>query len=258
MDVIEKPAVQETVKSVTRPTVAQIHESFFTEVEVLRDLANKPVPISTDKEDIIAKSNLLNSLGFTKAAETKQGEAEATRISQAKAENAAKAKLIRAIKYFQEWYPLHKFITEQSVKQLCRKYGLVYSTVDNYIGTVPDKNLQEIANFKLRKEDTLYKNIRRYRGIMSSPDISYGPKITEEEHSYSTTSTECFLEIAAPVKDFKLDRMVIENFQLKELPPENDPIVLQPVLFEGDKHYLILTAWGEEAADPLVVNPIQN
>jgi len=45
------------------------------------------------------------------------------------------------------------------------------------------------------------------------------------------------------IKDFKISKI--------EIP---DPVVLQPVLFENTKYYLILSAWGQEATDELVVN----
>lgn len=50
--------------------------------------------------------------------------------------------------------------------------------------------------------------------------------------------------------------MSIKNFKLeKEIP---DPIVLMPVFCYGRKNYLVVTAWGEEASDDLVVNQKMN
>ena len=49
------------------------------------------------------------------------------------------------------------------------------------------------------------------------------------------------------LKDFKLSKI--------EIP---DPVVLQPVNFKGEKYYLIVTAWGDEASDELVVNETLN
>jgi hypothetical protein len=37
-----------------------------------------------------------------------------------------------------------------------------------------------------------------------------------------------------------------------------DPIVLKPVCYKKRKYFLIVTAWGLEAADELVVNPNHN
>ena len=73
---------------------------------------------------------------------------------------------------------------------------------------------------------------------------------------------KCPLEIAAPVKDFSMDGMKIDGgaggsrrISKIEVP---DPIVLKPVFFNNQKHYLIVTAWGLEAADEMVMNPVHN
>ena len=49
------------------------------------------------------------------------------------------------------------------------------------------------------------------------------------------------------------DLQLEEGYKLvkKHIP---DPVVLQPV--KGG--YLIITAWGDEASDPLVINPLMN
>jgi hypothetical protein len=54
--------------------------------------------------------------------------------------------------------------------------------------------------------------------------------------------------------------MQLENFELKVKPPKEDPIVLYPVHHNnnGSKYYLIVTAWGDEASDSLVVNHKMN
>jgi len=62
------------------------------------------------------------------------------------------------------------------------------------------------------------------------------------------------LQICAPVKDMDISGLgLVEGYKLqkKHIP---DPVVLQPV--KGG--YLILTAWGDEASDPLVMNEINN
>ncbi len=89
----------------------------------------------------------------------------------------------------------------------------------------------------------LYTQRENYNNDFSSP-IHFG---------YS----KCPLEIAAPVKDFNMTSHEIKDFKISkiEIP---DPVVLQPVIYEGIKHYLIVTAWGDEAEDELVVNQKMN
>lgn len=61
--------------------------------------------------------------------------------------------------------------------------------------------------------------------------------------------------ICAPQKDMDTSDMKIQNRMLvNEKEPLDDPIVLKAV--KGG--YLIVTAWGNEASDPLVVNEINN
>jgi hypothetical protein len=69
---------------------------------------------------------------------------------------------------------------------------------------------------------------------------------------------ECPLEIAAPIKDFDTSKMVLSGRKLERKIEIPDPVVLQPVFHGGKKHYLIVTAWGDEASDPEVMNPIHN
>ena len=73
------------------------------------------------------------------------------------------------------------------------------------------------------------------------------------DHRVRVINMKLPLEIAAPLKDFNMDEMEVKDFKLSkiEIP---DPVVLKPVLFNGKKHYLIVTAWGIEASYSLVVN----
>ena len=60
------------------------------------------------------------------------------------------------------------------------------------------------------------------------------------------------LLICAPIKDMKVDAWErISNYQIVPVP---DPVVLKEV--KGG--FLIVTAWGDEASDPNVVNEINN
>lgn len=62
------------------------------------------------------------------------------------------------------------------------------------------------------------------------------------------------LQICAPVKDMDISGLELENGYKLTKNHIPDPVVLQPV--KGG--YLILTAWGDEASDPIVRNEINN
>jgi hypothetical protein len=252
--------------------IAEIHETFNTEVERLLDGTKVKASLHTDKEILLAKSRRLDNLGFINTTDTLEGRKEADRINQLRFANEEKDLLNETILYFQDKYPLYKFITEESVKRICEKYGLVYGQIAYYEGFVPEKNLSEIENFKVEESDKAFHTVDRHYSNYGddSVTIKYYNKKTydwsyeqDRARAYSTINKvdyegEAPFEIAAPVKDFNTDDMILSGSKLsiKITPP--DPIVLQPVMFENKKHYLIVTAWGEEASDPLVVNEKMN
>ncbi len=261
--------------------VEEIHETFYTEVDRLLEAAKISKSTETDKKEMIEKRDRLINMGFTASKNVVEGEEEVKRILQAKIDNAANEKLVRAINYFSHSYPQYKFITEASVKKICAKYNLIYGGVDRYIGTVPDKNLKDIENFKIKEKDECY--LRSSRWTRERDYIGYSEakgKIEPQEHAVSSESSfaqmsrivgysisgamhndytisNAVLEIAAPLSDFNMKDHEVKDFKIGKIHVP-DPVVLKPVFFEGEKHYLIVTAWGAEASDELVVNQKMN
>lgn len=262
-----------TVKS-NEKLIEVIHENFFTEVDKLLAEAKISRSLDTNKQDLIDKCERLKKLGFTNTKEVKESEAEIKRLEQLKIENENKKTLIKAIEYFSVRYPQYKFITEDSVLKICNKYGLVYGEISRYIGDVPEKNLRYIEQFEVDVKDECYlyeyvfigwgigKNVidRRYTNVEEFNKFNERKRdlldMRLSSRSYEV-NTKCPLEIAAPVKDFNMEGMEVKNFKISkiEIP---DPVVLKPVIFGGQKHYLIVTAWGEEASDEIVVNEKMN
>jgi len=240
--------------------VKEIHETFYTEVDRLLSAANISWSQSNDKQDVIIKAERLQKLGFNSTKEVESGNV----IAKTKLESS---EIIEAIKYFSQKYPHYKFITEESVKSICEKYGLVYGEVGRYIGNVPDKNLKQIEDFKINEDDECWIHSVQWMGSSSSrPTISFIKKpsstnIENDFHKYPSYFREydykASLEIAAPKSDFNLTSMEVKNFKVSAIQVP-DPIVLQPVIFKNKKHYLIVTAWGDEASDELVVNEKHN
>ncbi len=263
--------------------IEEIHQSFDTEVEKLLAEANVSHSLETDKQHLIDKCARLKSLGFINTKEVKQAEGELSRLEALKVENAKKSELIAAINHFQQKYPHYKFITEDSVKKICAKYGLIYGSIGQYIGAVPDSNLRTMEAFKIDEKDECRFSAVYYRGWQSETldkmqyynvepaKESPKPAIDKDEYmrnlmwasiaqSNSTVERKgkCGLEIAAPLSDFNTQGMELKKFELKDKIEIPDPVVLQPVHFAGQKHYLIVTAWGLEASDELVVNEKHN
>lgn len=250
----------------TAQLVEQIHDDFFTEVNKILESANIMNSLDSQHQDLVDKSKRLKDSGFTNSKEVRESEIELNRISKLRHDNESKKSIIKAINYFSVRYPQYKFITEQSVKKICEKYGLVYSKIQNYIGSVPDKNLKHIEDFKIKDEDKCYIREESW-GWGDSIDIRF---IDQSQYNYGLTNgtirnnhrTVSYkispLEIAATVGDFNTKGKQVEDFKLKNIPVPPDPIVLHPVLFEDKKYYLIVTAWGPEASDADVVNERMN
>lgn len=281
--VVAEPKANLKGKTVNQ-VIEEIHETFYTEVDKLLASAKVANSLDTDKQSLIDKCARLKALGFTSTQEVKEAETEIARLEALKRDNEAKITLIEAINYFSFKYPNYKFITEDSVKKICEKYSLVYGAIDKYIGSVPDKNLQHIENFKVLEDDECYVEEKFFRGVfLSDGERSFNKKYkthaqwTEEQNPTTTKGDylmrhmmlrmsdpytrvidmKCPLEIAAPLKDFDMKNAEVKDFKISkiEIP---DPVVLKPVIFNNEKYYLIVTAWGLEAGDELVVNPIHN
>ena len=124
-----------------------------------------------------------------------------------------------------------------------------------------------MERFNVKEEDLVYisrtfsfvgggrDSIISYKLYKSALEINKGDS---EYTSFGSISySKAPLEICAPVKDFNTKGMELKDFKLSkiEIP---DPVVLQPVNFKGEKYYLIVTAWGDEASDELVVNETLN
>lgn len=229
-------------------TIEKIHSEFDSASDKLLKEA-KEIILNNKSAN---KGDRLKSLGFSNAAPVAQS-----------VENGQKQELASLIEYYQMWYPHNKFITEAAVKQICEKYGLVFGDATYYRGDVPEKNLLEMENFKLRIEEKERRtNVDDYyqrqafmgmaqsqRGLSNIGEIRRQPT-----YPPPTEITERFIQlpfkICAPEKDFDTRFMVKKDgYKL-----EYDPIVLQPV--KGG--YLIVTKWGLEASDEIVTNPISN
>ena len=249
--------------------IEQVHEAFNTEGDRL--LAEARILTTTDHIDhrVADKTRRLSELGFFKHKEKAAGELNARLESEALEANEKKALLGRAIDYFSEKYPLYKFITFESIETICTKYGLIMGPAENFTGFIPEKNLQEMENFKVDKVDIGYQYTSvQHGGSLSSGLMGWTDRqslnhheamaltggrdiLSKWEDSCQITIQPESLQVAAPPKDFDMEGMELEGVVLRV---KDDPVVFQPVRFEHETFYLIMTAWGAEASDPLVAN----
>lgn len=265
----KKPMTKNGKIKTMNDLIDEIHETFNTEVD--RILLEAGMLKETEKldEDFKEKSLRLKALGFNATEEVSEYNNKLRIVGKIQHENELKREMRDTVLYFSKKYPNYKFITESSVKRICEKYSLVYSTVGRYIGTVPLENINEMEKFKIddydkcweSKEISYYSHRGPKRNNISRDGAVIGIKREKEyqarsPHSYSVNTSYKVLplEIAAPMKDFNLDSSEVKDFKLSSKIEIPDPVVLQPVFYGNKKHYLIATAWGKEAEDDLVKN----
>jgi hypothetical protein len=146
-----------------------------------------------------------------------------------------------------------------SINRICTKYGLKHGEVYLYEGEVPDKNLSEIENAKIDEKDRVYSANSEYSSGKTFMSKKEYDEYRNSNHSYPRYygwDTLGFI-IAAPRKDFRASAHEVDN-QIIEKPAPLDPIVMMPVIFMKKVFYLIISAWGDEASDPDVVNKTFN
>lgn len=254
--------------------VLEIHHEFEIASEKLLEEAKNIInsqPIVNE-----SKINTLKLLGFKQVKEVKESNKILAKTQMSKEQ-------IELVNYYQQNYPFNKFINEEQIKTICHKYNLVCGDVERFKGFVPEKNVNEITNFKLKEkesnilitsnglslENAEIRKIREYFHIYKKDEknnFNYAFQSNDGINFYANDSKNIFgldnlenqrfvvknnlLQICAPVKDMDISGLELKEGYKLEKKYIPDPVVLQPV--KGG--YLILTAWGDEASDPLVVN----
>lgn len=124
----------------------------------------------TAADEMLAEANIILNIGFSQQKEDRLAKLGFARSKQAvEVDKAGEQK--KLILQYRQTYPAHKFVTEEVVKQICEKYGLLLGGVSNFIGEVPEKNLAEIEAFKVKKED--YRDTNSWGSGMDSWATSF-------------------------------------------------------------------------------------
>ena len=255
---------------IQKSIVEQIHKEFDTSVDTL--LLEE---IKIDKEEL-DKHNLLKQLGFVSTTHVLD---TSERVKKASEINSLRSR----VKYFAQHYPNNKFITEAVVAAICKKYELILGNAAQYRGSIPDKNIREIRDFKLRIEDhiqhrngwhevvygqnycTSYRETYEkkpnsrwgYTALIEvggmngfgSGRYSFMEGVEGEGYQYEKAG----FKICAPKKDMQLgarERIAADGYTIEVY----DPVVLQPV----SGGYLIVSKWGAEASDEKLLNENHN
>jgi len=128
-------------------------------------------------------------------------------------------------------------------------------TADCYKMDIPEKNLREIEAFEIKEGDEVYSvNISNWKfsetlnfqpkGKWSVNDPDTSIHVSEEPFYISCPPSEAIIKNGYSVRE--------DGFVLKD--EIQDPIVLKPV----NGGFLIISKWGLEASDEIVINERMN
>jgi len=280
-DKITKKSIIMFLKS-QEQLIFEIHHEFDTASQSLLDFAYKTR--QQIKED--TKADRLKKLGFTKLNRVIVNDDNKKILDEIKAS-------VDLIEHYQNYYPFQKFVTEEQLDKICKKYGLIYAPVNRYLKDVPEKNLMEIENAPaLRSTDyplnkyyirytgefingTKRTQKKRYRkGIIVSTGLF--DSIDSGSRADRAFTKETGLDRARYSGDWKIEQIKLDglfiaapksHFDLKGLKHTNKvgfrlftPVIQKdPIVFRYVKGGIqVLSKWGLEANDEELANPIEN
>lgn len=252
-------AVIKSKKSGYPAIVKEIHNEFETAADRLANEAKQIIAEAQSKD--VNKIERLIKLGFKKSIQVEEIKPllEKAKLSEEQ---------IKLLNDYAKKYPFNKFITEEQVEVICKKYNLVCGEVGIYKGFVPEKNLREAERFTLKSHDFSYvfqysqgsgemseKIAKEYaeRSLGGWDSKMYVPSNSLDRFSVVTRKQAPFY-ICAPIRDMDTKGLQVKDGYKLEKVHVPDPVILQPV----NGGYLIVTKWGDEASDPLLTNPIEN
>lgn len=243
--------------------VEDIHNEFANAGERLVNEAKQIIANTSINEE---KVEMLRSVGFISTPEY-------TSVKKAKEEKEKQQNLCEALNDFSIELPKYKFITGKMAREICKKYGLVLGEISQYKGFVPEKNLREIDEFMKEQRQVIERREPGRQAVYHTiHDAATGHTYVAEDRGGLVPITvkeairlqlglgvrqSSSLIIIAPLKDmdargYKLTDRVFT----REIP---DPIVCAKVWHSNGTELLcIITAWGDEASDEMVVNQKNN
>lgn len=254
--------------------VAEIHDQIDTAQDRLLMQAREIISRHLDN----TKAERLAAIGFVNTKDVRNH-------MESKAVLVKSREQAELVEYYKRTYPFQKFLTEEEFDQICKKYRLEYHPVENYVKTVPDKNLREIETAQpLKQEDEPSNRIwsvlspeiklflsSKFGGIFNRETWTF-PRVIEGKHFIDEFKADAYLHslgyktqwLVSKVENYTQNRSGLfiaapkSHFKGKDksirLMEQKDPIVFRYV--RGGIQ--VITKWGIEAEDQMLVNDILN
>lgn len=227
-------------------TVLEIHKAVGRE----SDLLIEENPYKNERE--IARA--LKEMGFTSAENVRRVTDHDEHHNQAR--------------MYRQKYPQFKFITEQVLDRVMDKFDLERKTLSAFKGAIPERNATELMAIKIDSADLTNKESPKmtHKAIVGGSNI---PPFLKEilEEAASSALNDLFgskLSSVLPAGRLNLSEIGAANNQIISIVA--DPRLFEKqlagvcpmVLAEVKGGFLVLSAWGAEAADPEVLNQNMN
>lgn len=226
-------------------TVEEIHEAFDTASDHTLDLANKILAKEVSSE--FDEYNKLERLGFSGVPAVQETVVIKNNLNRTKNQ-------INAIQKMGVAYPNYKFILNEDLDELIKRFGLLLGESKDYIGNIPSQNRKDILNFIPTSVVVQRQGSRGnswFKSYYTKKDFSDRDwnHMLEGGYSYKEGSETYRIQkefkIVAPASMFKLEGKQIVDGKIQDIPKPmaDDPVVL----FVVDDGYIIVSKWGPEA-----------
>ncbi len=231
-------------------TVADIHNDFYSINDKLQDEVDSIELQLSDSKEHYEKLLKLKEYGFSNSVD------EISNAEFRMQDYQRKLYHLKTKQHYQKLYPFHNLITHSQVVSLCNKYDLIWGGTNFYKGNIPKKNVDAIINFKNKDEDwnMVYYIVAPYNDMQvdgqlnvvnPSSRLVYCPQYSSWNYAPSHLEKDgSITQIQVP------DPIVLAHVK----SPNN----VNDILVDHTSYYLIVTAWGDEASDGLVINPRMN
>lgn len=235
-------------QAITTKTFKEVHAEIENEHLFLQK--------NHDIKNFKAKADFLSKIGFENSI--------ATKLYSAVAENHNVVN-----EYAQKYHGQYKFILKPQLERVCEKYNLFVRDTKLFLGDIPEKNIKDIMGFSVFVDDlpinesSKHEWLDRYKHLVRGQNdfmgLSRSLRIPIEH--FAEMRIGSLIQIAAIKSLF--DEQAFAKSQARilnktELAAKHQ-VELDPIVLCETKHgYIIITAWGDEANDELVVNQNHN
>lgn len=247
--------------------VQEVEIKTFKEVHAELENEHMLLQKNHDVQDFENKSSFLKLAGFSNSIATRLYEAISSSVENVK-------------EIHRKYNGQYKFILEPQLERVCEKYNLFVRDVNDFVADIPEKNIKDIMNFQVYVSDLpehLHNFFEHHQSIFkkevyqmfdSRPNLNkkvslsdigrVEARILQKYKDYVPT-----LQIAAVRNMFSPEAFSESEARIINLRPERSPrfkVNLDPIVLCNTKYKgrIIVTAWGDESNDELVVNQHRN